>query len=61
MLRGAARASKLSGAPLSVHLPGWERHAHRVLDVVESEGADLLPFRADEVPTTTEAPSSNTI
>jgi phosphotriesterase-related protein len=41
VLRGAARASKLSGAPLSVHLPGWERHAHRVLDVVESEGADL--------------------
>jgi len=40
VLRGAARASKLSGAPLSVHLPGWERHAHRVLDVVESEGAD---------------------
>ena len=41
MLRGAARASKLSGAPLSIHLPGWERHAHRVLDVVENEGADL--------------------
>jgi phosphotriesterase-related protein len=39
VLRGAARASKLSGAPLSVHLPGWERHAHRVLDVVEREGA----------------------
>ena len=46
VLRGAARASKLSGAPLSVHLPGWERHAHRVLDVVESEGADLRPRRA---------------
>ncbi len=41
VLRGAARGSKLSGAPLSIHLPGWERHAHRVLDVVESEGADL--------------------
>jgi phosphotriesterase-related protein len=41
VLRAAARASKLSGAPLSVHLPGWERLAHRVLDVVESEGADL--------------------
>ena len=40
VLRGAARASKLSGAPLSIHLPGWERLAHRVLDVVESEGAD---------------------
>jgi phosphotriesterase-related protein len=41
VLRGAARASKLSGAPLSIHLPGWERLAHRVLDVAESEGADL--------------------
>ena len=41
VLRGAARASKMSGAPLSIHLPGWERLAHRVLDVVESEGADL--------------------
>jgi phosphotriesterase-related protein len=41
VLRGAARASKLSGAPISIHLPGWERLAHRVLDVVESEGADL--------------------
>ena len=41
VLRGAARASRLSGAPLSIHLPGWERLAHRVLDVVESEGADL--------------------
>lgn len=39
--RGAARASRLSGAPLSIHLPGWERLAHRVLDVIESEGADL--------------------
>lgn len=40
-LRGAARASKMSGAPLSVHLPGWERHGHRVLDVIEQEGGDL--------------------
>jgi phosphotriesterase-related protein len=41
VLRGAARASKLSGVPLSIHLPGWERHAHRVLDVIEQEGGDL--------------------
>ncbi|TIP61800.1 MAG: phosphotriesterase-related protein, partial [Mesorhizobium sp.] len=27
--------------PLSIHLPGWERLAHEVLDVVEAEGADL--------------------
>ncbi|MGO9418234.1 phosphotriesterase family protein [Roseiarcus sp.] len=41
VLRGAARASKMSGAPLTIHLPGWERLAHRVLDAAESEGADL--------------------
>ena len=40
-LRGAARASRLTGVPLSIHLPGWERLAHRVLDMVEEEGADL--------------------
>jgi phosphotriesterase-related protein len=41
VLRGAAGASKISGVPLSIHLPGWERHAHRVLDVIEREGASL--------------------
>jgi len=41
VLRGAARASKISGVPLSIHLPGWERLAHRVLDVIEAEGGDL--------------------
>ena len=41
VLRGAARAEKLAGVPLSIHLPGWERHAHRVLDVIEEEGSDL--------------------
>ena len=41
MLRGAARASRISGVPLSIHLPGWERHGHRVLDVIEAEGGNL--------------------
>ena len=41
VLRGAARASRLSGVPLSIHLPGWERLAHRVLDTIEQEGGDL--------------------
>jgi phosphotriesterase-related protein len=41
VLRGAARASHLSGVPLSIHLPGWERLAHRVLDTIEAEGGDL--------------------
>lgn len=40
-LRAAARASAASGVPLSIHLPGWLRHGHSVLDIVEAEGADL--------------------
>ncbi len=40
-LRGAARAARRTGLPLMVHLPGWVRHAHRVLDMVEQEGAEL--------------------
>ncbi|EGJ19564.1 resiniferatoxin-binding, phosphotriesterase-related protein [Cereibacter sphaeroides WS8N] len=40
-LRGAARAQVRTGLPLMVHLPGWFRLAHRVLDLVEEEGADL--------------------
>lgn len=39
VLRGAARAQARTGLPLSVHLPGWERHAHRVLDITTDEGA----------------------
>ena len=41
VLRGAAQASRISGVPLMIHLPGWERLAHRVLDVIEEEGGDL--------------------
>ena len=40
-LRAAARASAATRVPLSVHLPGWVRHGHRVLDIVAQEGADL--------------------
>lgn len=40
-LRGAARAQGRTGAPLEIHLPGWERPAGRVLDIVEEEGGDL--------------------
>jgi phosphotriesterase-related protein len=39
-LRGAARAQARTGLPLMVHLPGWKRLGHRVLDVVLEEGAD---------------------
>jgi phosphotriesterase-related protein len=27
--------------PLSIHLPGSQRHGHRVLYIIEEEGADL--------------------
>jgi phosphotriesterase-related protein len=40
-LRGAARAARRTGLPLMIHLPGWFRHGHRVLDMVEAEGADI--------------------
>jgi phosphotriesterase-related protein len=39
-LRGAAQAQRRTGLPLMVHLPGWFRVAHRVLDVVAEEGGD---------------------
>jgi phosphotriesterase-related protein len=39
-LVGAARAQRRTGLPLMVHLPGWFRHGHRVLDIIEAEGAD---------------------
>lgn len=40
-LRAAGRASAATGVPIEVHLPGWERLGHRVLDILEQEGADL--------------------
>jgi len=39
-LRGAAMAQAETGAPLMVHIDGWGREGHRVLDIVESEGGD---------------------
>ncbi|WP_159587805.1 phosphotriesterase family protein [Chelativorans xinjiangense] len=40
-LRGAARAQVRTGLPLMVHLPGWFRLGHKVLDIAAEEGADL--------------------
>lgn len=40
-LRAAARAQQRCCVPLSVHLPGWQRYGHRVLDIVEEEGGNL--------------------
>ena len=39
-LQGAAREQVLTGLPLMVHLPGWYRLGHEVLDLVEREGVD---------------------
>jgi phosphotriesterase-related protein len=41
VLRAAARAQSMTGVALSVHLPGWERYGHRVLDIIAEEGGDL--------------------
>ena len=41
VLRAAARAQAQTGVALSVHLPGWERHGHRVLDAIQAEGGSL--------------------
>ena len=40
-LQAAARAHAATGAPLMVHLDGWGREGHRVLDLVEAEGGGL--------------------
>lgn len=40
-LRGAARAQAATHVPIFVHLPGWERYGHRVLDIIAEEGGDL--------------------
>ncbi len=36
-LRGAAMAALETGLPIMIHLPGWERLAHEVLDIIASE------------------------
>jgi len=36
-LRAAARAQRELGVPLYVHLPGWQRRGHEVLDLVLDE------------------------
>ena len=38
-LRAACRAQLVLGVPLFIHLPGWQRRAHEVLDIVlDGEG-----------------------
>jgi phosphotriesterase-related protein len=40
-MRAAARAARLTGAPIVIHLGGAGREKHETLDIVESEGVDL--------------------
>ncbi len=40
VLRAAARAQRRTGAPLTVHVDGFGRLGHKVLDVVIEEGGD---------------------
>ncbi len=37
-LRAGAQAQFEVGVPLEVHLPGWERFGHEILDICEAEG-----------------------
>lgn len=39
-LRAAARAQLQTHLPLTVHLPGWERYGHEVIDICEAYGVD---------------------
>ncbi|MBW7884456.1 MAG: phosphotriesterase [Caldilineaceae bacterium] len=41
ILRGAARAAAQTQAALTIHMPGWKRRGHEVLDIVAEEGGDL--------------------
>ena len=40
-MRAAARAARLTGAPIVIHLGGAGAEKHETLDIVESEGVDL--------------------
>ena len=40
VLRAAARAQAETSVALSVHLPGWERLGHQVLDIISAEGGN---------------------
>jgi phosphotriesterase-related protein len=41
VLRASSRAQAKTGVALSIHLPGWERLAHKVLDIITGEGGDI--------------------
>ena len=39
-LIASAMAQRETGTPLLIHLPGWQRRAHEVLDIVFEQGVD---------------------
>jgi phosphotriesterase-related protein len=39
-LLASAKAQTRTGIPLLIHLPGWQRRAHEVVDLVLAEGVD---------------------
>ena len=41
VLRAAARAQAETNVALMVHLDGWQRWGHKVLDIIKGEGSDL--------------------
>ena len=40
-MRAAARAARLTGAPVCIHLGGVGMEKHRMLDIADDEGVDL--------------------
>ena len=49
MLRAQARAQTKTGLPLTIHLHGWGRQAHAILDIVAEEGVDLKKVILDHM------------
>lgn len=49
MLRAQARVQAKTGLPLTIHLHGWGRQAHQVLDIVAEEGAELKKVILDHM------------
>ncbi|MHB8087356.1 MAG: phosphotriesterase family protein [Anaerolineaceae bacterium] len=48
-LRAAAKAQVQTGLPLTIHLPGWERFGHSVLDLCEEQGVSPQSIVLDHI------------
>ena len=49
VLRAAAHAQQKTGAALSVHPYPWGKYAHKLLDILEQEGANLTRVVMDHI------------